>query len=90
MCDEKQRLDAIDKREAEEKALNLRADEIYEDREMMNEVLTSILDSDDDDRFMKLLFAIADKGIGLIGLASSIEEFRALKDKHAYMLAENE
>lgn len=90
MCDEKDRLDAIDKREAEEKALNKRADEIYEDREKMDDILTSIIDSDDADHLVKILFAISDKKIGLICLASSIEEFRTLKDKHAYMLAEKE
>ena len=90
MCDEKERLDAIDKREAEEKALNKRADEIYEDREMMNDILTSIYDSDDDERFIDLIFDICDKKIGPEDLGRGVEWLRWLKDKHAYMLAEKE
>lgn len=91
MFDEKDRLDAIDKREAEYKALNKLSDEIYESRERTGDIIESINDNEGDARcFDDILFKIAISKSNIVETAKAVEEIRLLMDKHAYMLAEKE
>lgn len=91
MCDEKQRLDTIDKREAEEKALNKRADEIYEDRARTSDILESIYGDEADAHWFDCMFFKLMNSKSNIGeAAEAVEELRKLADNHAYQLAEKE
>lgn len=91
MDNEKQRLDAIDKREAEEKALNKRADEIYESGNRTSDIIESINDDRGDSYWFDcMIFKLITSKSNIVETAKAVEEIRSLMDKHAYMLAEKE